>query len=215
MVRHHLRVRESGWRRQLIVNAVGAVSTFVVLLVIAVTKCVAGAWIPIVLVPMTVVGFELVRRHYNHLGQALAVSAADAVAHPETNVVLVLVGQVHSGVLKALNYARGLEVEHLIALHVCIDEDDGSAITKRWQELDVDVPLELTTANYRDLGPTIESYVDGVMARWPRTPLTIVTSQDAGGGTFDNLLHNQSLVLLAERLMLRAGVVVTTVPYRI
>ena len=215
MVRHHLRVRESGWQRRLIVNAVGAVATFVVLLVIAVTKFVAGAWIPIILVPMIVVGFELVRRHYDHLGRALEVTPADALSRPDRHVALVLVGQVHRGLLKALNYARGLDTEHLMALHVCIDDDDGSAITKRWQELGVDVPLELTTANYRDLGPTVEGYVEELLTRWPDTTLTIVTSQYAGGGTFDNLLHNQSLVLLAERLMLRSGVVVTTVPYRI
>src|SRR3954463_14494969 len=54
MVRHHLRLHERGWRRSAVLNAVGAVATFCVLVVVAVTKFTNGAWVPLVVIPSIV-----------------------------------------------------------------------------------------------------------------------------------------------------------------
>jgi len=215
MVRHHQREKEPGWRWRQAVNAVGAVSTGIVAIIIAASKFTSGAWIPVVLVPIIVVVFLVVRRFYDHLEKALAVTASDAKPDPVPTTVVVMVGQLHQGVLKALNYGRGMCADHLVALHVCIEEDDGSSIRRQWEELGIEVPLETVTAHYRDLGGAVKAHLEELIERWPSTQVTLVTSQYAAGGVFDDLLHNQSLVLLREQLMVDLNVAVVAVPYRI
>jgi hypothetical protein len=126
-----------------------------------------------------------------------------------------MVGQLHRGVLNALNYARGMSGAHLVALHICSEDDDGSDLREQWDAFGIEVPLEMVTAHYRNLGPAVEDHLRELMERWPSTKLTIVTSQYAAGGILDDLLHNQSLVLLREQLMVDCDVAVVAVPYRI
>ncbi|GAC1365654.1 MAG: APC family permease [Actinomycetota bacterium] len=215
MVRHHQRQRERGWRWRLAINAIGAAATLAVLAIIAASKFTSGAWLPIVLVPIIVTGFVFVRRYYDRLDRALQVTPEDARSRPSPHTVVVLVGQVNLGTIAALNYARGLHPEHLVALHVCLDGDDGQSLIQRWAELGIDdVPLASVAAPYRDLGPVVEAQIDALLSRWPGTTVTLVTSQYAGGGLTDDLLHNRRLVLLREQLMHHWGVVVASVPYR-
>src|SRR6185295_1934827 len=54
MAKRHLRLREPGWRSGLFVNGLGAVSTLVVAIVIAVVKFEGGAWMVMVAVPILV-----------------------------------------------------------------------------------------------------------------------------------------------------------------
>ncbi len=143
MVRHHLRRREPGWQWRMSVNAFGALATLTVLLIIAVTKFTSGAWIPILVVPIVVTGFVLVRRYYDYLGRALAVPPGAARPHPSPHTAVVMVGQLHLGIIDALNYARSLRPDHLLALHVCLEDDDGTELVRRWKEVGIDVPLEL------------------------------------------------------------------------
>jgi hypothetical protein len=215
MVRHHLRQRESGWQWRLVVNAIGATATFVVLIIVAATKFTSGAWIPIAVVPLIVLGFLAVRRYYDNLEQALAVSSAAAVPQPRPHTVVVMVGQLHLGILNALNYARGLRPDHLLAVHVRLEDDDGTALARRWNEVGIEVPLEIVDAPYRDIGAAAEAHIRELRERWPGARLTVVTSQYSSGGLFDDVLHNQSLAFLRDRLTAKEGVVVASVPYRI
>jgi amino acid transporter len=215
MVRHHQRRREPGWQWRMSVNAFGALATLTVLLIIAVTKFTSGAWIPILVVPIVVTGFVRIRRYYDGLNRALEVPPGAAVAEPHPHTVVVMVGQLHLGIVNALNYARDLRPDHLVALHVCVEDDDAKELARRWKELGIEVPLESVDAPYRDLSDAVEAQIDELDQRWPGATMTVVISQYAGDRILDSLLHNQTLVLLRERLMLRTGVAVTSVPYRI
>ncbi len=105
MVRHHLRLHEPGWRRSTVLNAVGAVATAVVLLIVAVTKFTSGAWVPIIVIPLIVALFKGIKSHYAGVAKALD---APPDYHPTVrrHTVVVLAGEVHHGLLDALAYAR-------------------------------------------------------------------------------------------------------------
>ncbi|MEZ5237416.1 MAG: amino acid permease [Microthrixaceae bacterium] len=64
MLRHHFRLRERRWRTSAAFSALGAAATFLVMVVVIVSKFTIGAWIPVVLVPIIVVGFKSVKAHY-------------------------------------------------------------------------------------------------------------------------------------------------------
>jgi hypothetical protein len=98
---------------------------------------------------------------------------------------------------------------------VCLEDDDGAALARRWNEVGIEIPLETVDAPYRDIGAAAETHIRELRERWPGAWLTVVTSQYSSGGLFDDVLHNQSLALLGDRLTTKEGVVVASVPYRI
>jgi hypothetical protein len=76
MVRHWLLDGGAGWRWRLAINGLGAVVTGVVAVVIAVTKFVHGAWIIVLLIPLMVLAFRAVHRHYERVADMAGRSGA-------------------------------------------------------------------------------------------------------------------------------------------
>ena len=72
MVRYWRRTRDPGWQRSAAVNAVGALTTGLVTLIVIDTKFLEGAWAVIVAIPLMVFGFTRVRRHYRRVVAASA-----------------------------------------------------------------------------------------------------------------------------------------------
>src|SRR5436309_2316120 len=107
MVRRWLRLREKGWQWRMWINGVGAVVTGVVLLTLAVTKFVEGAWIVVVVIPVLVMTFLVMHRHYEEVAVELSLEALDSPPRFQ-HTVQVLVGDVHRGVVRAVQYARTL-----------------------------------------------------------------------------------------------------------
>ena len=58
MVRHHQKEHERGYKRNIVINAVGSVATLIVLLIVATTKFTSGAWVPLVVIPLIVVAVQ-------------------------------------------------------------------------------------------------------------------------------------------------------------
>jgi amino acid transporter len=107
MVRRWLRLKEKGWRWRVWVNGVGAVVTAIVLLTLAVTKFAEGAWIILVIVPILVTIFVVMHRHYDEVAAELTLEGLGEL--PAFNhTVLVLIGDVHRGVVRAVQYAKTL-----------------------------------------------------------------------------------------------------------
>ena len=110
MVRHHQKERESGYKRNIVINAVGASATLIVLIIVGTTKFTSGAWVPLVVIPLIVVVFKAIKRHYRTVADGLRVTP-DYKPRRMNHTVVVLVGGVHRGVLEGLAYARSLSPE--------------------------------------------------------------------------------------------------------
>ena len=67
MVRRWWHRREPGWRRGLAINGLGAVTTGVIVLVVAASKFTSGAWLVMILVPMLVGLMWAIHVHYQRL----------------------------------------------------------------------------------------------------------------------------------------------------
>jgi hypothetical protein len=215
MVRHHLREQEPTWRRRLAINAVGAVVTFVVLLIVAVTKFAVGAWLPIVVIPCIIVLFRSINRHYSSVAAALRSDPAAPLPDSIDHTVVVLVGRVHKGVLQALTYAKSLRPTRLIALSIVYDEDDVSVLERQWLEYGIDVELHTVESPYRELVEPVLTYIDELDARYAHDTITVVIPEFVVGKWYEHILHNQSALFLKGRLLFRKGTVVTSVPYHL
>jgi amino acid transporter len=215
MVAHHHRRRERGWRRGLAINALGALGTAVVTLIVAVTKFTIGAWVPVVVVPAVIALFLGVRRHYDRLAAELAVDA-DTTAPPVVNhTIVVLVARVHKGVLKALAYARSLQPDHLVAVYVADEDTDPAAIQADWARLGIEVPLEIVPSPYRELTAPVLAYLDDLDRRWDNDTITVIVPEFVVRRWWEQLLHNQDALFLKTRLVARPNTVVISVPYHV
>jgi len=211
MVRHHGKVREPHWQMNRVFNAVGAVATFIVLIVVVVSKFTIGAWVPVVLIPLIVVVFKAIHRHYKRVGRALKVPQGyRSRRHPHT--VVVLVGEVHRAVLDAVTYARSLAPEHLIALHVSHDEEDQEKAQAAWASFDVPVDLRIIFSAYREITGPVMRFIDELDEEHADDIVTVVLPEFVFEHWWEELLHNQSALWLKARLRSRPHTVVTNVP---
>ena len=215
MVRHHQREQEPHWQRNAVINGVGSVATGIVTLVIAITKFKYGAWVPILVVPLIILLFIAIKRHYTRVTSVLAVTPAEVRSEAINHTVVVLVGRIHKGVLKALDYARSLRPQHLVAVYVCFDDDDRAEIESQWQAFGITVPLEIVYSPYRELVRPIERYIDEIDQRWNNDTVTVVIPEFVVSRWYEHLLHNQSALILKGKLLFREGIVVTSVPYHV
>ena len=71
MVRYWLRTRDPGWAHRVVINVVGATATGMVTLIVIWTKFAEGAWLVIVAIPLLVLLFLGINRHYRRFGRRL------------------------------------------------------------------------------------------------------------------------------------------------
>jgi amino acid transporter len=215
MVRRWLRVRGTGWWWRVWINGLGALVTGVVLLTIATTKFSHGAWIVVLLIPTLVIGFLSVRRHYETVAAQLSLEDQSPTPPPLDNTVLVLVGDLHRGVVRALRYAQTLSPTAK-AVYVETDPERTRRLEERWGKWGLGVPLIVLNSPYRSLlGPLME-YIDQLQRqRGDHHVVTIVLPEFLPARWWQQLLHNQTALLIKGQLLFRKNVVVTDVPYHL
>jgi amino acid transporter len=214
MVRRWLRLRGPGWWWRGWVSAVGAVVTGVVMVTIAVTKFVDGAWIVVMLVPVLVVAFLTIRGHYGDVAAQLSLEGFQPPP-PITHSVLVLVGDLHKGVVRAVQYAQALSPAAK-AVYVETDPERTHRLEERWGKWGLGIPLIVLTSPYRSiLGPLLE-YIDHLVEKsGDDHVVTIVLPEFLPARWWQQLLHNQTALLIKGAMLFRKNVVVTDVPYHL
>ena len=201
MVMRWLRLREPGWRWRIAISGVGAVVTAVVLLTLAATKFVEGAWIVVVIVPLMVATFVAMHRHYEEVASELSLEGLDGLPTFK-HTVLVLVGDVHRGVVRAIQYANTLAPNAAVrAVYVETDPARTSRIEEKWAKCGFGVPLVVLTSPYRSLlGPLLD-YIDHIHARGDDEMVTIVLPEFLPRRWWQHFLHNQTALLVKGALL--------------
>jgi amino acid transporter len=215
MVRYQLRAKSPGWRAGVAVSGTGAVATFVVLLIVAATKFTSGAWVPIVVLPAIITVFLAIRRHYDKMSKALELTPEEVRPEVFNHTVVVLVGRVHKGVIKALSYAKSMRPNHLTAVYMASDDEEAAGMRRQWEAFRLDVSLEIVPSPYRDLVQSVEGYLDELDERWSNDTVTVLIPEFVVDHWYENVLHNQSALALKLALLDRRGTVVTSVPYHL
>ncbi len=214
MVRRWLRLKEKGWRWRMWVNGMGAVVTAIVLLTLAVTKFAEGAWIVLVIVPILVVIFVLMHRHYDEVAAELSLEGLGEL--PEFNhTVLVLIGDVHRGVVRAVQYAKTLAGPAVAvrAVYVEINPAGTYRMEEKWAKCGFGVPLVVLSSPYRSLLRPLLEYIDQIQSRGADQMVTIVLPEFLPRKWWQHVLHNQTALLVKGALLFRRNIVVADVPY--
>ena len=216
MVVHWSKKRGRHWQAKAVVNGMGGTASAIVMLDIAITKFAGGAWIVIALVPVLVVTFFNIHRHYIKVKSTLAASRTDAFL-PSKHHALVLVSSLHAGVVQALAYARLISGNRVEALTVDLGSDgfhESPAIQKLradWAYYGMGVPLRSVPSPYRRIVEPILDEVDRFRLAEPEVSLTVILPEFVTPKWWQRALHNQMAFRIKAQLMLKPGVIVTSV----
>jgi amino acid transporter len=213
MVRRWLRTRPERWAWRVAINATGAVTTATVLVVVAATKFVDGAWIVILLIGLLIGLFLAIRSHYDSVARQLSLDALEPPP-PMSTIVLVLVGDLHRGVIQAIRYAQALSPSAK-AVYVETDPERTRRLEERWGKWGLGLPLVVLSSPYRSLMGPLLDYIDHVRQQAPNHMVTLVLPEFIPARWWQQLLHNQTALLIKGAMLFRRNVVVTDVPYHL
>jgi len=202
------------WKHFIVVNGIGAIATFIVLVVLVITKFIHGAWIVVVLIPFLVAVFRAVHRHYLDVANQLTTQGLEGL-RPIRHEVIVPISGIHRGVLKALEYAKAIAPEHVTAVYINLDYEATQKLRAKWSEWGAGVELVVIASPYRSLiGPLIR-YVDRRTRQHKDQMVTVVLPEFVPAKWWHHLLHNQSSLMLKGALLFKPNVIVTSVPYHL
>jgi amino acid transporter len=206
MVVHWWRQRadDKVWWVKAILNGTGALATGITLFVVGVSKFAHGAWITILLIPILVAGFLLIRRHYQEVGEQLSMHDFVPPAKPRKAPRLVIpVSGVHRGIVDAVTLARSISKD-VTAVYVELEPGGGEALRQRWQQWWPDIPLVVCPSPYRSIiGPLLE-FLDETDQQHNDGQLAIVVLPEfVPARWWHGLLHNQMAWMLKAALLYR------------
>ncbi|HXF60648.1 MAG TPA: amino acid permease, partial [Caldilineaceae bacterium] len=204
---------ERGWQLKMVINSFGALCTFIVMWIFAVTKFRDGAWIVLIVVPVLVYTFEMIHRHYRQLAERLSMREYRAPGRIRRHRVIVPISGVHQGTMAALRYARSLS-DDITAVHVSIDPEAEAVLRRKWAAWGDGTRLVILESPYRLMLEPLLEYIEEVSEdQEANEVLTVVVPRFVPRRWWQNLLHAQTAVWLRWALLFRPGVVITDVPY--
>ncbi len=214
MVRHHWVVREPKWRLSIVFSALGALTTFVVLIVISVTKFTGGAWVVLALIPMMVVWFRSTREHYRKVAVQLAIHEDVDLKKKVKHVVVLPISGIHKGTLDAIKYAKSI-AKDVRVVYVELDEAATERLKSTWGRLNTGIELVVLQSPYRSVIQPILDYIRSVDQEDKDDMLTVVIPEFVTARWWHSIYHNQTAFLIRTALMFEPNKVVTSVRYHL
>jgi amino acid transporter len=230
MVFRWLRLRDQagpGWRRSMTINLIGACATGVVAAVITATKFDRGAWIVAILVPLFVLLFQGISKHYLGIQHQLsAVSSLPVETLARANhIMIVPLAELNRPAVRGLAYACSL-TSHVIAIHVVTSSEEATAFRAAWKQWIVsgqdqtaarslEPHLVIIESPYRNLIQPLVAYIDALRDANPDAAISVILPEFVVAHWWERVLHNQTALRLKLKLYSDPGVTVVNIPYHV
>jgi amino acid transporter len=222
MVRYWRRTRgrelsghESGasasWRRSLAVNALGAVATGFVTLVVVGTKFLHGAWVVVAALPLIVLGLQRLHSHNESIKERARRGAVNVVDGPIHNTVLLYLEDIDAATHEALSYIHHLEEDAVRAVRVA-GRGSVEELRRDWEELGDPLHLEVLETDGRDPATVVMDHVRSLERPDGDYFVTVVIPELMRKASLAQAVRRGPAFQLKLRLLREPGVVVTDVP---
>jgi hypothetical protein len=215
MVQRWRKLKTPGWQRNAAINLLGATVTGVVLVVIASTKFLEGAWAVLLLIPIMVLILRAIHWHYTEVAKQLSLADAPPPRAVRRHTALVLISGVHRGVIPALQYGLSLAPDNVTAVYVDMDSETTAKLQEKWKQWGSGVPLVVLSSPYRSLVRPLMRYIDDMDNKYDDDVLTVILPEFIPSKWWQHLLHNQTALLIKATLLFSKHVVVMSVPYHL
>ena len=212
MVRHWLHDRVRGWRWRLGINAVGAILTFVVLLVVLVSKAPQSLLVAVI-IPALVGVMWFIHHEYQTAAQELHVDRSRVYGRPDRDQrVIIPVPTISKSVIRSVQFGRTLSSD-VRAIHITIDSESTERLRKDWEHMLPGVPLVIVETPFRSLVVPFLHYLDVMAPSSPGALTIVVLPEYVPRHWWDRFLHNQKSQRIRRALIGRPDTVVVQVPY--
>jgi len=223
MVMHWRKVGGPHAGKSMVINAAGAVCTAAALAIVLVSKFLDGAWITILLMPMLLVLFAGVRRHYRLLARSLVSNEPLNAAGLEPPVVLLPIRGWNAITRKALRFA--LQISPTIyAMHVADDEKAMAELEDNWERLAQEPAvaagfpapkLIVVYSPFRRIYGPLKQVVTDLQRAHPKRDLAVLVPELVRTRWYHYLLHNHTATIIKAYLLFSGfrRVVVINVPW--
>ena len=207
---------DKNWLVKMFSNGFGAICTFIVMCVFAITKFKDGAWIVLILTPLLIVIFLWIKKHYSGLAHSLSLeNHGEPPPYHTRHRVLVPISNVHKGTLAALRYARMLSSD-VTAVHISMEPENTVKVRAKWKMWGRGTRLVIVDSPYRLFLEPLLNYINEILSnRQPNETITIVVPHFVPEQKIRNMLHMQTAEMLRRELLTTPGVVITEVPYQV
>src|SRR5229473_1344206 len=217
MVRHWWRLRgeHKGWQRSMAINGLGAVTTLLVAVVIASTKFLEGAWIVVLLIPLLILLFLGIHRHYQYVERERVTTLP---LHPKDirHRLIVPIAELNQAAKLALAYARSISPQ-VTAVHVAVEREKADALRAAWDEWQTRLPAQevcplviIDPGHRLPLLPLLD-YIDAVHQQFPEETLTVVLPEVVES-SLRRMFYSPKILGLKATLLFRPEIVVANVP---
>jgi hypothetical protein len=204
MVRYWLRERGKNWRLKMFANGLGALATGTTLLVIAYSKFSQGAWITLLIIPIMVITFLKIRKHYQDVSQQLSLRGLPPSLRPTPPPrVVIPISGVHRGIIEAVDYARGIS-NNVTAVFIELEPGSADHVQDQWERWFPDVSLVVLPSPYRSIISPLLEYLDRTDFEHNDGQLaTVLLPEFVPAKWWHAFLHNQTSWLLKTALLYR------------
>ncbi len=220
MVKHWQKSDDPGRQRKAIINGLGAVTTFIVFIILTVTKFIHGAWMVIALIPPLIWIFKKIKNHYDSLYKKISIDNLldgdkKCFILPESRkrTVVVLIGSPYTRAdVEAVREARLLVTGNFHVVHVATDKAEAEELYDEWNKYETGVPLEIVPSPYRILTSAVIERLKEIEEERDDDQIYVVIPEIVSLSFWAQLLHHQTALVLKLRLLFWKRVVVISYP---
>ena len=219
MVMHWRKKRGPQWIKSALVNGLGALVTGITVVVVLVAKFAQGAWITVLFIPLTIVFFVAVRRHYHTLKLATTtLEPVDTARLSQPPIAVVPIDRWSTMTRLGIEFAARLSPE-VIALHVepgenseLLHEDWVRYVAQPFTDAGMPAPtLNVLPSPYRFIIIPIVQFVLDLSQQHPDRTIIVVIPELVEDKWYEYFLHNQRGRLLEWMLLVRGNERIFTV----
>lgn len=211
MVVHWFRSQEKRGRRwRIAINGFGAITTALVLIVVATVKFKEGAWLILLAIPLYVLLCWRVRQHYFRVGMEMSLADYETPRQLH-HTALVPIAGMSKMALSAIEYARSISMD-VLAVTVNVDNADRDKMEQEWERRVPDVPLVILESPYRSIHRPLLLFIEELKDWREDHVVTVVIPEFLPRHWWENLLHNQTSLFLKASLLFKPRTIVTSVP---
>ncbi|MGG4220585.1 APC family permease [Paenibacillus jamilae] len=214
MIRRWYRLKPQGWLIRLIINCIGMLTTLSITLIFLITKF-NQVWMVFIFLPLVYMLFQKIHRHYMVVADQLRIDVESEKPEVKGNTIIIPVAGITRVVMNTISYAKSMSSD-IVAVYIGFDDEDIEKMEKKWAEWDCGVRLIVLRSRYRSITRPLAKFIETV--EWKKSGaghITILIPQFITKHWWQNILHNQTSLLIRAYLFKNKNVTISTLPYHL
>ncbi|MCX7708835.1 MAG: APC family permease [Clostridia bacterium] len=215
-----LNQKGENWIVKASINGFGALVTFGVVIVIAITKFAQGTWIVVIVIPILVFMMQKVKKHYIAVSKQLRIKPEELQSiqverDTYRNRVIVPIESINKSSIRALRYAKTIS-DNVVAFSVSIDEENANKLRERYNMINTDIPLIIKYSPFRKVVEPLLKFIESAEYDYNKGDMiTVILPQFSVRSWWHRVLHNQTRVFIERELLKHKHIVVAVMPLQL